>query len=75
MRYKYLVYAFYTTFKKRVTGYNSKAEAYEYISALRMCETPYLFIENSKIPKIISVEYFDMSKEELIKQFESEEHL
>ena len=75
MKYKYLVYAFYTTLKKRITGYNSKAEAYEYISGLRMCETPYLFIENSKIPKVISVEYFDMPKEELIDQLMEEETL
>ncbi len=74
MSYRYLVYAFYTTFPKRITGYNSKREAYEYIGGLRMCQTPYLFID-AKMSKVIEVEYFDMPKEELIRQFESEEHL
>ena len=40
----YQVFAFYPNIdlKVRVTEYKTKAEAYEYISGLRMCETPYI---------------------------------
>lgn len=73
-KYRYLVYAFFFTMPKRITGYNSYEEAIDYVSGCRMSETPYLFID-TKETKVISVEYFDMPKEELIRQFESEEHL
>lgn len=74
-KYKYYVYAFYTSFPKRILGFNSKNECLDYISGLRLSQTPYLWVEDGKNPKVIDVEYFNMSKEELIKQFESEEHL
>jgi len=73
-KYKYLVYAFYENLAKhkRITGYNSLTKVGDYVSGLRMCETPYLIIDNINI-KLIDVQYFGMKKERLIEIFKDNE--
>lgn len=65
---RYLVIAFYENLgiKKRVTRYSSKNNAYEYISSLRMCETPYLAFD-TQTNKIIDIGlYGGYTKEKMI---------
>ena len=56
---KYLVYAFYPNLgiPVRVTDYTSKRDMYEYVSSLRMCDTPYCVqdITNKNNPKMIDL--------------------
>lgn len=50
MTHKYLVFAFYPYLRHsvRTTTYTSKCKAYEYISALKFCGTPYcVFVDNN----------------------------
>ena len=59
----YQVFAFYPNInlKVRVTEYKTKAEAYEYISGLRMCETPYAAWKNWK--NMFDIETYDLTRE------------
>lgn len=61
----YQVFAFYPNLglKVRVTEYKTKAEAYEYISGLRMCETPYAAWKNWK--DMIDIETCDLTREKM----------
>ena len=60
----YQVFAFYPhlgdAVKVRVTEYRTKGEAYDYISGLRMCDTPYLAHKNGNI---FDVETYDLTRE------------
>ena len=72
---RYLVIAFYENLgiKKRITDYASKNKAYEYISGLRMCETPYLAFD-TKSNKIIDIGlYGRYTKEKMIQVIDEEE--
>ena len=63
---RYTVIALYPSLpiKKRITEYKNKDEAFDYISGLRFCETPYImFDENTG--KIIDSEGYEMTKAEL----------
>ena len=64
---RYIVIAIYPSLpiKKRITEYNSKAEAYDYISGLRFCETPYVMFDD-KTGKVIDSEGYEMTKAELV---------
>lgn len=61
----YQVLAFYPNIplKVRVTEYKSKAEAYEYIAGLRMCETPYAAWKNWK--ELFDLEVYDLTLEQM----------
>lgn len=72
---RYLVIAFYENLgiKKRVTRYSSINDMYEYISGLRMCETPYLAFD-TKSNKIIDIGlYGGYTKEKMIQVIDEEE--
>lgn len=60
---KYHVYAFYPNLgiKIRVTEYSNQNEMYEYIGALRLCDTPYMATKNYE--NIIEVETYDLTRE------------
>lgn len=63
---KYTVIAMYPDLpiKKRITEYDSKGEAFDYISGLRFCETPYvMFNENGKV---IDSEGYELGRAGLI---------
>ena len=61
----YQVFAFYPNIplKVRVTEYRSKAEAYEYIGGLRMCETPYAAWKNWK--ELFDLETYGLTREQM----------
>ena len=61
----YQVFAFYPNLgiKVRLTEYSSTAEMYEYISGLRLCDTPYVAYQNYK--KMVDLETYDMTREQL----------
>ena len=61
----YQVFAFYPNIplKVRVTEYRNKAEAYEYISGLRMCETPYAAWKGWK--EMFDLETYDLTLEQM----------
>lgn len=63
---RYTVIAIYPTIliKKRITEYSSKNEAFDYISGLRFCETPYVIVEN-KTGKVIDFEGYGMTKADI----------
>ena len=72
---RYLVIAFYENLgiKKRVTRYSSINDMYEYISGLRMCETPYLAFD-TKLNKMLDIGlYGDYTKEKMIQVIDEEE--
>lgn len=58
---KYTVIAFYPDLplKRRILEYDNESEAYEYISGLRFCETPYVMFNDDGV--IIDRENYDMS--------------
>lgn len=61
----YRVIAIYPNLKwHRVTECDNKPELYEYISGLRMCNTPYAAFEGDEI---LEMSCGDMEKEELLK--------
>ena len=64
---RYTVIAFYPTLpiKKRITEYSSRNEAFDYISGLRFCETPYVMFEN-KTGKVIDSEGYGMTKADIV---------
>lgn len=68
---RYTVIAFYPTLpiKKRITEYSRKDEAFEYISGLRFCETPYILFDN-KNGKVIDRENYDMQVVEMLEMIQ-----
>ena len=64
---RYTVIAFYPELpiKKRITEYSNQAEAYEYISGLRFCETPYVLFDN-KTGKVLDSEGYGMTKQQMV---------
>lgn len=68
---KYLVYAIYPNLgiHVRVTGYETKEEMLDYVSALRMCDTPYLVQEfkfKRGYPIMVDRDYAGLSKQKVI---------
>ena len=67
---KYLVYAFYPNLgiPVRVTDYKSTRDMYEYVSALRMTDTPYCVqdVTNINNPKTVEVECADISRKIMV---------
>ena len=63
---RYTVIAIYPSLpiKKRITEYKNKDEAFEYISGLRFCETPYIMFDE-KTGKVIDSEGYGMTKAEI----------
>ena len=64
---RYTVIALYPSLpiKKRITEYKKKDEAFDYISGLRFCETPYIMFDE-KTGKVIDSEGYEMTKAELV---------
>lgn len=71
---KYLVYAFYPNLgiPVRVTDYTSTRDMYEYVSALRMTDTPYCVqdVSNKSNPTTIEVEYADISRKKMVEMLQ-----
>lgn len=71
---KWLVYAFYPNLgvPVRVTDYASKRDMYEYVSALRMCDTPYCVqdITNKNNPLTVEVEYGDIGRRKMVEMLQ-----
>lgn len=67
---KWLVYAFYPHLgiPVRVLDFNSKREMFDYVSGLRMTDTPYAIqdVTNKDNPLTIEVEYGDLGKKKII---------
>ena len=67
---KWLVYAFYPHLgiPVRVLNFNRKGELLDYVSGLRMTDTPYAIqdVTNKDNPKMIEVEYGDLGKKKMI---------
>ena len=67
---KYLVYAFYPNLgvPVRVLDFNRKGEMFDYVSGLRMTDTPYAIqdVTNKDNPLMIEVEYGDLGKKKMI---------
>lgn len=67
---KWLVYAFYPNLgiPVRVLDFNSKREMFDYVSGLRMTDTPYAVqdVTNKDNPLMIEVEYGDLGKKKMI---------
>ena len=67
---KYLVYAFYPNLgvPVRVLDFNRKGELLDYVSGLRMTDTPYAIqdVTNKDNPLMVEVEYGDLGKKKMI---------
>lgn len=67
---KYLVYAFYPNLGMpiRITSYENRKEMLEYVSALRITDTPYVVqnVRDKNHPFIIYVDCADIGKEKMI---------
>jgi len=66
---KYLVYAIYPNLgiHVRVTGYGTEEEMLDYVSALRMCDTPYLVQEFKRgYPMMVDHDYAGLPKQKVI---------
>ena len=67
---KWLVYAFYPHLgiPVRVLNFNRKGELLDYVSGLRMTDTPYAIqdVTNKDNPLMIEVEYGDFGKKKMI---------
>ena len=67
---KWLVYAFYPHLgiPVRVLDFNQKDELIDYVSGLRMTDTPYAIqdVSNKDNPLMIEVEYGDLGKKKMI---------
>lgn len=68
---RYIVLAFYPNLgiKVRVTEYSRKNEMYEYIGALRICETPYIAMD-TKTNITLDMETYGEDREKLAKLVE-----
>lgn len=69
---KHQVLAFYENLgiKVRVTEHTNRQEMMDYISGLRMCDTPYMVMRNFQ--EIVEIETFGMTRErmaELVEEF------
>ena len=64
---RYIVIAIYPSLpiKKRITDYSSKAEAFEYCGALRLCETPYVLFDEKTGKVLDSAEGDGLTKADL----------
>ena len=67
---KWLVYAFYPNLgvPVRVLDFNRKREMFDYVSGLRMTDTPYAIqdVTNKDNPLMVEVEYGDLGKKKMI---------
>lgn len=67
---KWLVYAFYPHLgiPVRVLNFNRKGELLDYVSGLRMTDTPYAVqdVTNKDNPLMIEVEYGDLGKKKMV---------
>ena len=67
---KWLVYAFYPNLgvPVRVLDFNRKGELLDYVSGLRMTDTPYAIqdVTNKDNPLMVEVEYGDLGKKKII---------
>ena len=67
---KWLVYAFYPHLgiPVRVLNFNRKGELLDYVSGLRMTDTPYAIqdVTNKDNPLTVEVEYGDLGKKKII---------
>lgn len=67
---KYFVYAFYPNLgiPVRVVNFESKGKMYEYVSGLRMTDTPYAVqdVSNKDNPLTVEVEYADLGRKKMI---------
>ena len=67
---KYLVYAFYPNLgiPVRVLDFNRKGELLDYVSGLRMTDTPYAIqdVTNKNNPLMVEVEYGDLGRKKMI---------
>ena len=67
---KWLVYAFYPHLgiPVRVLDFNRKGEMLDYVSGLRMTDTPYAIqdVTNKDNPLMIEVEYGDLGRKKMI---------
>lgn len=67
---KWLVYAFYPHLgiPVRVLNFNRKGELLDYVSGLRMTDTPYAIqdVTNKDNPLMVEVEYGDLGKKKII---------
>ena len=67
---KWLVYAFYPHLgiPVRVLDFNRKGELLDYVSGLRMTDTPYAIqdVTNKDNPLMVEVEYGDLGKKKII---------
>ena len=67
---KWLVYAFYPHLgiPVRVLDFNRKGELLDYVSGLRMTDTPYAIqdVTNKDNPLMVGVEYGDLGKKKMI---------
>lgn len=67
---KWLVYAFYPHLgiPVRVLNFNRKGELLDYVSGLRMTDTPYAIqdVTNKDNPLMVEVEYGDLGKKKMI---------
>ena len=71
---KWLVYAFYPYLgiPVRVLDFKSKREMYEYISGLRMTDTPYAVqdVTNKNNPLTVEVEYGDIGRRKMVEMLQ-----
>lgn len=68
-RMKYLVYAIYPNLgiHVRVTGYETEEEMLDYVSALRMCDTPYLVQEFKRgYPMMVDHDFAGLPKQKVV---------
>lgn len=66
---KYLVYAIYPNLgiHVRVTGYETEEEMLDYVSALRMCDTPYLVQEIKRwYPMMVDHDYAGLTRQKVV---------
>ena len=72
---KYLVYAFYPNLgiPVRVLDFNRKDELLDYVSGLRMTDTPYAIqdVTNKDNPLMVEVEYADISRQKMVEMLQN----
>ena len=72
---KYLVYAFYPNLgvPVRVLDFNRKREMFDYVSGLRMTDTPYAIqdVTNKDNPLMVEVEYADISRQKMVEMLQN----
>lgn len=65
-KYRYLVFCYYKhlDIPIRVTGYSTKQDMYEFLSGVRMCDTPYQAIDQ-KEGRVIDRDFFGADEDEI----------